>query len=189
MSLALAARATHIIFMGFENMWVNFGRTQCHLPSRAVPPRTEVLRGTVGLVVPSLAELRKRLEYAGSEMKRVVPEAKTKFSWKEKDGAVEATCPWGNRVRCHAPSPEFGNTELGIVYVDFDVPQGHGGGHRALLQGSDESSRIGAERASYGQRRAQPAPVLHRDDASRCRSTTTITSRSTSPTSARRTTG
>ena len=112
------------LFMGLENMWVNFGRTQCHLPSRAVPPRTEVLRGTVGLVVPSLAELKKRLELAGNEMKRVAPEAKTKFSWQEKDGTVEAICPWGNRVRCHAPAPEFGNTELGIVYVDFDVPQG-----------------------------------------------------------------
>jgi hypothetical protein len=112
------------LFMGLENMWVNFGRTQAHLPSRAAPPRAEVVRGTIGLVVPSLAELKKRLEYAGSEMKRVVPEAKTKFSWQEKDGVVDATCPWGNRVRCHAPSPEFGNTELGIVYVDFDVPPG-----------------------------------------------------------------
>ena len=112
------------LFMGFENMWVNFGRTQCHLPSRAVPPRTEVLRGTIGLVVPSLADLKKRLEYAGSEMKRVVPEAKTKFSWQEKNGTVETTCPWGNRVRCHAPAPEFGNIELGIAYIDFDVPQG-----------------------------------------------------------------
>jgi hypothetical protein len=112
------------LFMGLENMWVNFGRTQCHLPSRAVPPRTEVLRGTVGLVVPSLAELKRRLEFAAAEMKRVVPEAKTKFSWQERDGTVEATCPWGNRVRCHAPSPQFGNTELGIVYVDLDVPQG-----------------------------------------------------------------
>ena len=27
-------------------------------------------------------------------------------------------------MRCHAPSPEYGNIELGIVYVDFDVPQG-----------------------------------------------------------------
>src|SRR5687768_3867836 len=112
------------LFMGLENMWVNFGRTQAHLPSRAAPPRAEVVCGTIGLVVPSLAELKKRLEYAGSEMKRVVPEAKTKFSWQEKDGVVDATCPWGNRVRCHAPSPEFGNTELGIVYVDFDVPKG-----------------------------------------------------------------
>src|SRR2546430_13111530 len=40
----------------------------------------------------------------------------------EKDGVVEATCPWGNRVRCHAPAPEFGDTELGLAYVEFDVP-------------------------------------------------------------------
>src|SRR5687768_7084218 len=111
------------LFMGLENMWVNFGRTQCHLPSRAVPPRTEVVRGTIGLVVPNVAELEKRLEFAGSEMKRVVPDLSNKFSFKRKGDVVEATCPWGNRVRCHAPSPEFGNTELGIVYVDFDVPQ------------------------------------------------------------------
>lgn len=112
------------LFPGLENMWVNFGRTQAHLPSRGTPPRAEVLRGTVGLVVPSLDELKKRLEHAGNEMKRVVPEARTRFSWRENGAAVEATCPWGNRVRCHAPSPEYGRTELGIVYVDFDVPQG-----------------------------------------------------------------
>ena len=112
------------LFMGLENMWVNYGRTQVHLPSRAVPPRAEVLRGTAGFVVPSLAELKKRLEFAGAEMKRVGPEAKTKFAWEERNGAIEATCPWGNRVRCHAPSSEFGNTEIGLVYVDFDVPQG-----------------------------------------------------------------
>jgi hypothetical protein len=112
------------IFPGLENMWVNFGRTQCHLPSRAVPPRAEVLRGTVGLVVPNLDDLEKRLTHAGNEMKRVVPEAKTKFAWARKGDVVEATCPWGNRVRCHAPSSEFGRTELGIVYVDFDVPRG-----------------------------------------------------------------
>ena len=88
------------IFPGMENMWVNFGRTQVHLPSRGAKPKPEVLRGTVGFVVPSLEELKKRLEHAGSEMKRIVPEAQTKFSWRERDGAVEATCPWGNRVRC-----------------------------------------------------------------------------------------
>jgi len=57
-------------------------------------------------------------------MKRVVPDVSTKFSFKRTKDAVEATCPWGNRVRCHAPSPEFGRTELGLVYVDFDVPRG-----------------------------------------------------------------
>ena len=112
------------IFTGLENMWVNFGRTQVHVPSRAVPPRAEVLRGTAGFVVPSLDELEKRLTHAGNEMKRVVPETQTKFSWKRKGDVVEATCPWGNRVRCHEPAPEFGNIELGLAYVDFDVPQG-----------------------------------------------------------------
>jgi hypothetical protein len=112
------------IFTGLENMWVNFGRTQVHVPSRAGPPRAEVLRGTAGFVVPSLDELEKRLTHAGNEMKRVVPETQTKFSWKRKGDVVEATCPWGNRVRCHEPAPEFGNIELGLAYVDFDVPQG-----------------------------------------------------------------
>jgi hypothetical protein len=111
--------------MGLENMWVNFGRTQVHLPSRGNPPtRAEVVRGTAGFVVPNLDEAAKRLEYAGSEMKRVVPDKQTKFSWKRKGDVIEATCPWGNRVRLHAPSAEFGSIELGLVYVDFDVPEG-----------------------------------------------------------------
>ena len=110
------------LFTGLENMWVNFGRTQCHLPSRGSKP--EVLRGTVGFVVPSLEDLKKRLEHAGREMKRVVPEKETRFAWREKDGAVEATCPWGNRVRCHEPQAQFGDTQIGLVYVEFDVPPG-----------------------------------------------------------------
>src|SRR6059058_458599 len=69
------------LFTGLENMWVNFGRTQCHLPSRAVPPRAEVLRGTVGLVVPNLEDLFFFKQKTAYEMKRVVPEAKTRFFW------------------------------------------------------------------------------------------------------------
>jgi hypothetical protein len=95
-----------------------------HVPSRTVPPRAEVLRGTAGFVVPSLADLEKRLTHAGNEMKRVVPDVQTKFSWKRKGDVVETTCPWGNRIRCHEPAAEFGNIELGLAYVDFDVPQG-----------------------------------------------------------------
>jgi hypothetical protein len=116
------------VFTGLENIWLNFGRTQVHMPSRAVPPRVERLRGTAGFVVPSLEELRKRLEYAGREMKRVVPDAPNRFSFQEKPDCIEATDPWGTRVRCHAPSSEFGRTELGLVYVDFDVPPGTAGG-------------------------------------------------------------
>ena len=112
------------IFTGLENMWVNFGRTQVHLPNRGTKPKPEVLRGTAGFVVPSLDDLMKRLEHAGNEMKRAAPELPNKFSFKRQKDFVEATCPWGNRVRCHAPAPEFGRTELGLVYVDFDVPPG-----------------------------------------------------------------
>lgn len=112
------------LFPGLDNMWVNFGRTQAHLPSRGDKAGAEVLRGAIGLVVPDLDQLKKNLERAGAEMKRVAPEKKTKFAWREAGGAIEATCPWGNRFRCHAPAPEFGPIELGLAYVDFDVPPG-----------------------------------------------------------------
>ena len=112
------------IFTGLENMWVNFGRTQVHLPNRGTQPKPEVLRGTAGFVVPSLDDLMKRLEHAGNEMKRIAPGLPNKFSFRRQKDFVDATCPWGNRVRCHAPAPEFGRTDLGLAYVDFDVPQG-----------------------------------------------------------------
>jgi hypothetical protein len=106
------------LFVGLDNMWVNFGRTQAHLPSRGKTPMPEVLRGTIGLVVPSLPELKRRLERVSTDL------SSTKFSWKEMEGAIETTCPWGNRIRCHSPSPQFGPIDLGLAYVDFDVPEG-----------------------------------------------------------------
>jgi hypothetical protein len=112
------------IFTGLENMWVNFGRTQVHLPNRGTHPKPEVLRGTAGFVVPSLDELMKRLEHAGNEMQRIAADLPNKFSFRRQKDFVEATCPWGNRVRCHAPAPQFGRIELGLAYVDFDVPEG-----------------------------------------------------------------
>jgi hypothetical protein len=120
--VGLGATRDPYIFPGMENIWLNFGRTQVHMPSRAVPPRAERLRGTAGFVVPSLAELKKRLEHAGNEMKRVLPNVANRFSFTVKDDCVEATDPWGTRVRCHAPAPEYGPVELGLAYVDFDVP-------------------------------------------------------------------
>jgi hypothetical protein len=106
------------LFVGLDNMWVNFGRTQAHLPSRGAAPKPEVLRGRIGLVVPSLAELKTRLE-------RVAPALQqSRFSFSFSDSCVETTCPWGNRIRCHAPTPEFGPIDLGIAYIEFDVPPG-----------------------------------------------------------------
>jgi hypothetical protein len=144
------------IFMGLENMWVNFGRTQVHLPSRGAHPKPQVMRGTAGFVVPDLDALKKSLQHAGTEMKRVLPEARTKFEWRVNGSAIEATCPWGNRFRCHAPSPQFPRTDLGLVYVDFDVPRGTAAGiARFYNEVMRAPARVEGERAVVAIGRAQ----------------------------------
>lgn len=102
------------LMAGIDNMWVNVGRSQFHLPSR----EPQVLRGHVGIVMPDLPALKSRLQKVAPLL------AETRFEWGEREGVVEATCPWGNRYRCHAPAPDFGDTELAIAYVVFDVPAG-----------------------------------------------------------------
>lgn len=102
------------LMTGIDNMWVNVGRSQFHLPSRGA----QVLRGVVGIVLPDLAALERRLQSVAPLL------AETRFAWEKRDGFIEATCPWGNRYRCHAPAPEFGDTELAIAYVRLDVPVG-----------------------------------------------------------------
>ena len=100
------------LFPGLENMWINIGRSQCHLPSRG----TQRLRGTIGIVVPDLQKLAQRLE-------KIAPRLTgTQFAFTVHAGHVDACCPWGNRFRCHAPSAQFGSMELGMPYVEFDVP-------------------------------------------------------------------
>src|SRR5580765_3846528 len=61
--------------VGDENMWINLGRQQFHLPTRANPP--QVLRGHVGVVVPDLDALKKRLEAVRPKL------AETRFSFAE----------------------------------------------------------------------------------------------------------
>jgi len=112
------------LMAGVENMWVNAGRSQFHLPSRG----TQVLRGHVGIVMPDLAALKRRLQKVAPLL------AETRFAWEERGGAVEATCPWGNRYRCYAPAPEFGSAELAIAYVEFDVPPGSAAGIARFYQ-------------------------------------------------------
>src|SRR5262249_47475755 len=71
-----------------------------------------------GLVMPDLEALQTRL----SEAKAVL--ADTKFSYAVENGHVIATCPWGNKFRCHLPAPEYGDMTLGMPYVEFTVPRG-----------------------------------------------------------------
>ena len=141
--VALGGTRDPFIMVGVDNMWVNFGRTQVHLPTR----EPQVLRGTIGFVVPDLGALKARLQKIQSFLDN------TKFSWKEADGMIEATCPWGNRFRCHAPAPQFGATELALAYVEFDVPQGTTDGiarfYREVLKAPARAAQ-GRARVSVG---------------------------------------
>lgn len=102
------------LMAGLENMWVNVGRGQFHLPTR---PPAQVVRGTTGLVMPDLEALLRRLHNVQRYLEG------TKFSFRETGAAVETTCPWGNRIRVHAPDPQrFGPLRVGMPYVEFDVP-------------------------------------------------------------------
>ena len=97
-----------------DNMWINVGRSQFHLPT-GKPQR---LRGRIGLVIPDQESLLQRLE------RMAKPLAGTQFAFAEHADHVEATCPWGNRILCYRPSPRFDGVELGMAYVEFDVPVG-----------------------------------------------------------------
>jgi hypothetical protein len=103
---------------GVVNMWVNIGRSQFHLPIG----EPQVMRGRVGLVVPSLDQLVQRLDMVQKHL------AGTRFGYKAGNGKsnryVDVTCPWGNQIRCHAPEEKFGPILLGMPYVEFDVPAG-----------------------------------------------------------------
>lgn len=103
------------LMAGLENMWVNVGKGQFHLPTRG----TQVVRGTTALVLPDLEALLQRLTYAKKFLEG------TQFSFREAGDVVETTCPWGNRIRVHAPDPaKFGSMRVGMPYVEFDIPVG-----------------------------------------------------------------
>jgi hypothetical protein len=97
------------------NMWMNVGRSQFHLPTG----RAQVLRGKTGIVIEGREDLLKRLAMVKPKL------ADTKFDFTETNDYVQATCPWGNTVRLHEPdAARFGRINLGIPYVEFDVPAG-----------------------------------------------------------------
>jgi hypothetical protein len=99
---------------GLENMWVNIGQQQFHLPTGGA----QVLRGDVGLVIPDFDELPGRLAAVGRRL------AATRFAYSVEDKHVRVVSPWGNVIRCHPPGPAFADMTLGMPYVEFPVEQG-----------------------------------------------------------------
>jgi hypothetical protein len=147
--VALGGTRDPYLMVGLDNMWINYGRNQLHLPSR--DPQPQQLRGTLGFVVPELEALQARLA-------RVAPRlAGTRFAWRDCGTHVEATCPWGNRLRCHAPAPEYGDAELALAYVEFDVPPGSAAGIARFyteIMGAPATAAAGRARVPVGRGQA-----------------------------------
>jgi hypothetical protein len=103
------------VIVGLENMWVNIGLNQIHLPVRGA----QVLRGHTGLIVPNLDALVDRLTAVKDRL------SQTRFAFERQNGHVQVTCPWGNTFRCYAPDEKrFGRRILGMPYIALDVQKG-----------------------------------------------------------------
>jgi len=100
---------------GIDNAWINAGCCQFHLPTGPA----QILRGVTGLVMPDIDALVARLAGVQSLLMG------TKFAFSRSDESVDVTCPWGNRIRVHAPdAARFGAMTLGMPYVEIDTAPG-----------------------------------------------------------------
>ena len=86
------------LMTGLDNMWINMGRSQIHLPRR--DPSPQVLRGTIGIVVPNLNEIEESLDTIAEQLMG------SAFSFERKSDCIEVLCPWGIKFKLHEPSVE-----------------------------------------------------------------------------------
>jgi len=109
------------IDFGSFNMWINVGSQQFHLPKQS----PQILRGTIGVNVPSLKALEERLtrleKYFGDQFKN------TLFDWQKDDKLIRITCPWGNRFQCSEQNISGANS-LGISWIEVNVRSGNSAG-------------------------------------------------------------
>jgi len=105
---ALGLTRDPYIMTGTDNMWVNIGRHQFHLPTA---DQGQCFRGTAGIVVPDLAGLRRRL-------------TEERLAFTEVEDGIEVRSPWGNRIRAHAPAARFGPATLALAYIECEVGPG-----------------------------------------------------------------
>jgi len=105
---ALGLTRDPFLMTATNNMWVNIGRHQFHLPTGKAGQR---MHGVTGIVVPDLAALRARL-------------GKARVPVTDIEDGIEVLTPWGNRIHAHAPAPRFGPVTLALAYIEHDVPSG-----------------------------------------------------------------
>lgn len=112
------------LMVGLNNMWVNAGRSQFHLPTR--PRGPQKLRGEIRLTLPDLDRAERSLAMVAAELEG------TAFGCTRDAAGIDVTCPWGNRIRLVPPGDAADATELGIKSVVFDVPTGTAAGIAAF---------------------------------------------------------
>lgn len=152
------------MMVGLENMWVNAGRQQLHVPTR--PDAPQVLRGRIGVVVPSLDELQQRLGAIAEQL------AGTQFSFKEHGDHLDVTCPWGNLFLISESSEGF-SASFGIPYVEFAVPEGTAAGiarfYREIM-GAEAEVTVLRKRAAAVVQTGVDQKMLFREDPEESRS-------------------
>ena len=101
-----------------QNLGVNVGRQQFHLPKRGecTPP----FYGVVGLVVPDIDGIKQRLELLNDLGKF----KGTPYGWLEEGNTVLITSPFGYRLRLHSYGTLDFTKPLGIAYVEVPSPPG-----------------------------------------------------------------
>jgi hypothetical protein len=109
--LGLGLTRDPYLLIGLDNMWINIGQQQFHLPTGA----PQVLRGHVGLVIPDFDELPGRLGMVKRQL------GGTRFDFAVEDKHIRVVSPWGNLIRCYPPGPAFGEMTLGMPYVELTV--------------------------------------------------------------------
>ncbi|MGH7088034.1 MAG: VOC family protein [Stellaceae bacterium] len=103
------------IMVSTNNMWINVGRSQFHLPTG----KPQNLRGATAIIVPDREALLERLHQVEKQLDG------TKFSYREGNSFVDTVSPFGDRIRCHFPDVErFGKVKLGMPYIEFEVAPG-----------------------------------------------------------------
>ncbi len=142
---------------GVENMWINVGRSQFHLPTG----KPQVVGGATGLVIEEREALLARLAAVRPHLDG------TRFAFAERANHVEAVSPWGNVFRIHEPGPGFGNATLGMPYVEFAVPRGTAAGierfYRTVMGARVEAGRVMVSPDQFLAFRESDAPVAAHD--------------------------
>lgn len=116
--------STGVWLQGAGTLWANCGINQFHLPQEQ---EAQVLAGSIVLEYPDLESVAARLDAAPSAL------AGSKFAWsRQKSGALEVTCPWGNRVQLRQGSmadprgkqPGPASEPMGMPELQIHVPAG-----------------------------------------------------------------